>query len=140
MAESLSIEYETLVGCRETVVSEIAGDPRQMASALFQHRFISEDTKDKVDELNETKKQKARLLVGEIENKVKSYPKFYEKLLSILREVDSRYIDLVKKLQEKYTKIQSSKEAPVLELPETTNTDDNELKDFASGRSSYMIG
>ena len=104
MAE-LNIGYEALVSCHEKLVSEIAQDPEQMAVTLFQHRFIFEDTRDKINQLDRTKRYKAILLVGDIESKVKSYPEFYEKCLLILGENKLLYCDLLKSLQEEYEKI-----------------------------------
>ncbi len=101
MAE-LNIGYEALVSCHEKLVSEIAQDPKQMAVTLFQHRFIFEDTKAKINELDRTKRDKAILLVDDIESKVKWLPEFYEKFLQILSENELLYCDLVKSLQEKY--------------------------------------
>ena len=51
MAE-LNIGYEALVSCHEKLVFEIAQDPKQMAVTLFQHRFIFEDTKAIINELD----------------------------------------------------------------------------------------
>lgn len=79
MTEFIPNGYEALVRCHEKLVSEIGQDPRQMAGVLFQHKFISKDTKDKVNQLNETNDYKARLLVDDIESKVNSYSEFYQK-------------------------------------------------------------
>ncbi len=105
MAESINIGHEALVFCHEQLVSEIAGDPQQMAGVLFQHGFISKTTKDKVNELNETKEYKARLLVDDIESKIKSFPLLFEQFLAILKETEARYTDLIKALEEKYKRI-----------------------------------
>ncbi len=107
MAE-LNIGYEALVSCHEKLVSEIAQDPEQMAITLFQHRFIFEGTKAKINELDRTRRYKAILLVDDIENKVKCYPEFYEKFLFILGENNYKllYCDLLKLLQEEYEKIE----------------------------------
>ncbi len=104
MAE-LNIGYEALVSCHDKLVSEIAQDPKQMAVTLFQHRFIFEDTKAKINELDRIKRDKAILLVDDVENKVKSFPEFYEKFLLILGENELLYCDLLKSLQEEYEKI-----------------------------------
>ena len=106
MAE-LNIGYEALVSCHDKLVSEIAKDPKQMAVSLFQHRFIFEDTKAKINELDRIKRDKAILLVDDIESKVKCYPEFYEKFLLILGENELLYCDLVKSLQEEYEKIEA---------------------------------
>ncbi len=105
MAE-FNIGYEVLVSCHEKLVSEIAQDPEQMAATLFQHRvYISDDTKAKIDALDRTKRDKAILLVDDIESKVKCYPKFYVKFLFILGEL--RYCNLLKLLQEEHKKIEA---------------------------------
>ena len=101
----INIGHEALVCCHEQLVSEIAGDPRQMAGVLFQYRFISKATKDKVNELNETKEYKARLLVDDIESKIKSFPLLFEQFLAILKKTEARYTDLIKALEEKYKRI-----------------------------------
>ena len=101
MAE-LNKGYEALVSCHEKLVSEIAQDPEQMAVSLFQHRFIFEDTRDKINQLDRTKRYKAILLVADIESRVKSYPEFYETFMRILGENKLLYCDLVKSLQEEY--------------------------------------
>ena len=106
MAE-LNIGYEALVSCHEKLVSEIAQDPKQMAVTLFQHRFIFEDTKAIINELDRTKRDKAILLVDDIESKVKSYPEFYETFLFILGENKLLYCDLLKSLQEEYEIIET---------------------------------
>ncbi|XP_064398913.1 uncharacterized protein LOC135345417 [Halichondria panicea] len=103
MAE-LNKGYEALVSCHEMLVSEIAQDPKQMAVSLFQHRFILEDTKAKINELDRTRKDKAILLVDDIENKVKSHPEFYETFLLILGENELLYCDLVESLLQQYEK------------------------------------
>ncbi len=104
---AVNIGHKVLVCCHELLVSEIAGDPQKMAGMLFQHRFISEDTKDKINELDRTKTHKARMLTDDIERKVKFYPEFYENFIAILRETDLqyRYTDLVKVLEEEYRKL-----------------------------------
>ena len=76
MAHGVNLGYETLVSCHDKLVSEIASDPKQMAGLLFQDRFISEDTKDKINQLDKTKRDMARILVDDIEAKVKSYPEY----------------------------------------------------------------
>ncbi len=103
----LNIGYEALVSCHEKLVSEIAQDPKQMAVSLFQHRFIFEDTKAKINELDRTRRDKAILLVDDIESKVKCYPEFYEKFLLILGKNELLYCDLVKSLREEYEKIEA---------------------------------
>ncbi len=103
----MNIGYEALVNCHEKLVSEIAQDPEQMAVSLFQHRFIFEDTRDKINQLDRTKRYKAILLVADIESRVKSHPEFYEKFLLILGENELLYCDLVKSLQEEYERIEA---------------------------------
>ncbi len=102
MADPVNIECYTFKHCQELIVSEIAQDVREMADVLFQHGLISEDTYDKVNELNDTKKNKARLLVRDIERQVKSYPTIYEQILTIFSE---KYADLVTALQDEHKKI-----------------------------------
>ncbi len=106
MAE-LNIGYEALVSCHEKLVSEIAQDPKQMAITLFQHRFIFECTKAKINELDRTRRDMAILLVDDIESRVKSHPEFYEKFLLILGENELLYCDLVKSFQEEYERIEA---------------------------------
>ncbi len=60
------------MSCHEKLVSEIAQDPKQMAVTLFQHRFIFEDTKAKINELDRTRRDKAILLVDDPTLKAKS--------------------------------------------------------------------
>ena len=103
MAYEVNIGYEVLVNCHEKLVSEIALDPKQLAGLLFQHRFISKDTKEKVNQLNITKSDMARMLVDDLQAKVKSYPEYYETLLMILSQTKSRlFDDLLNTLQEEY--------------------------------------
>ncbi len=98
MAESINIEYHTLVRCRELIASEISDDVKRMASVLFQHQIIFKDTLERVLELNDIKSDKARWIVSEIENTVKCYPTVYKQLLTILSE--SRYAELMKRLEQ----------------------------------------
>ena len=91
------------------MISEIAGDPKQMAGALFQHHFIPKDTLERVNELNETSRDKASRLVRDIETEVNRNPTSYQQILTIFMETNSvRYTDLVTVLQEKYEKIQAN--------------------------------
>ncbi len=136
--DKLSIGYETLVSCRVTVVSEIAGDPGAMASSLFQHRFISEETKDKVSELNETKKKKARLLVDDIESKVKSFPGRYEEFLTILSNT-VRFADLVKMLGDKYKSFQDDNTPTPLKPSEPVNSTDKKDTSQTTGISGISF-
>ena len=108
MAYEVNIGYEVLVSCHDKLVSEIASDPKQMAGLLFQHRFISEDTKDKVNQLDRTKKDMARILVDDLQAKVKSYPEYYEKFLMILTENSPLYEDLLSVLQEVYKALEGT--------------------------------
>ncbi len=101
--QPINIEYHTLRTRRDLIVSEIAQDVQQIASALFQHHIISEDINDEVNELDKTKKNKARLLVSAIEKTVKRYPTVYQQFLTILSE--SRCADLVKALKDEHEKI-----------------------------------
>ena len=106
MAE-FNIGYEALVSCHKKLISEISQDPKQMAITLFQHRFIFEGTKDKINELDRTRRDMAILLVDDIESRVKSHPEFYKKFLLILGENELLYCDLVKSLQEEYERIEA---------------------------------
>ncbi len=101
--QSINIEYHTLTTRHDLIVSEIAQDVQQIASALFQHQIISEDINDEVNELDKTKKTKARLLVSEIEKTVKRYPTVFQQFLTILSEAGCA--DLVKALKDEHEKI-----------------------------------
>ena len=102
MAYEMNIGYEVLVSCHDKLVSEIALDPKQMAGLLFQYRFISVDTKDMVNQLNITRRDMARILVDDLQAKVKSYPEYFEIFLTILTENLLLYNDLLRTLQDEY--------------------------------------
>ena len=97
--------YEVLVSCNEKLVSEIAQDPHKMAGLLFQNHFISGDTNKKINELNQSKNDKARMLVMELQDKVKCFPEKYDKFIDILKEDPEWSEDLLFALQDCYQRI-----------------------------------
>ena len=100
----IAIGYEVLVSCNEKLVSEIAQDPKRMAGILFQENFISSETNEKINQLDQTKTEKARMLVRELQAKVKSFPGRYDKFIEVIGENLEWSRDLLQALQTCYTK------------------------------------
>ena len=104
--------YTVLVNCNEILVSEIAPDPHRMAGQLFQHHLISANTNEKINQLNQSNSHKARILVMELQSKVKSFPDLYIKFIDILKEDPEWSGDLLSTIQDCHKKIQERKLNP----------------------------
>ncbi|XP_064398899.1 uncharacterized protein LOC135345405 isoform X2 [Halichondria panicea] len=96
-----------LVSCNEQLVTHFASDPRGYAGVLFQNHLISEETNQEI-QLDKTNTAKARMLVLELQAKVKSFPGTYDKFITILRERNERHDDdLISALTDKYKELEA---------------------------------
>ncbi len=97
-----NVGYDVLVSCNEQLAADFASDPGGYAGVLFQNHLISEETNQEI-QLDKTNTAKARILVLELQAKVKSFPGIYDKFIAILRERNERHDDfLLSVLTDKY--------------------------------------
>ena len=103
--ENSDTAYNVLVSCGEKVVGEFSKDPKGLALSLHGVGFISNDTLDKTNSLNEISRDKARRLYTEVLGKVKYFPHRYAELVSILEQNRTLYGDLLEELDQTYRKL-----------------------------------
>ena len=94
-----NIGYNVLVHCGEKVVGDLTKDPKTLALHLHAKRFISDDTLEEVNELNETNRNKARRLYTAVLEIVRNHPQRYAEFISILEGNRTLYRDLLKELE-----------------------------------------
>ena len=82
------------MSCGEYFVRAFSKDPKGLALSLHGVGFISDDTLDKTNSLNEISRDKARRLYTEVLGKVKCFPHRYAELVSILEQNRTLYGDL----------------------------------------------
>ncbi len=103
-----NISYDILVSCNEQLVADFASDPGALAGVMFQNHLISYETNQKIIQLDKTNTDKARMLVIELQAKVKSFPGTYDKFITILRERNERHDDLLLSvLTDKYKELEA---------------------------------
>ena len=84
--------YNILVKCGGKIVGEFSKDPKGLALSLHGVGFISDDTLDKTNSLNEINRDKARRLHRAVLGKVKYFPHRYAELVSILEQNRTRMV------------------------------------------------
>ncbi len=103
-----NIGYDVLVSCNEQLVTHFASDPGGNAGVMFQNHLISEGTNQKINQLDKTNTDKARMLVVELQARVKSFPGTYDEFITILRERNERHDDLLLSvLTDKYKELEA---------------------------------
>lgn len=93
------------MSCGGKIVGEFSKDPKGLALSLHGIGFISDDTLDETNSLNEISRDKARRLYIAVLRKVKSFPRGYAELVSILEENRTLYGDLLEELAETYRRL-----------------------------------
>ena len=107
-----NIGYNVLVSCNQQLVADFASDPGGNAGVMFQNRLISDETNQKIIQLHKTNTDKARMLVIELQAKVKSFPGTYDEFIAILRERNERHDDLLLSvLTDKYKELEAVDQA-----------------------------
>lgn len=94
--------YNVLIQCGEKIIEELMKDPKTLAIQLHAKQFISDDTLEETNELNETSRNKARRLYTAILGTVKQHPQRYADFISILEKYRSLYKDLLEELDMAY--------------------------------------
>ena len=79
-----------MVAGGEKIVEALSRDPKGLAQALFGKGLISNAVLDEMNELNETKTDKARRLYSAVIKVVKEYPRQYDYFIQIFKERPSR--------------------------------------------------
>ncbi len=103
-----NIGYDVLVSCNEQLVADFASDPGGLAGVMFQNHLISDETNQKIIQLDKTNTDKARMLVVVLQAKVKSFPGTYDKFITILQERNERHDDeLLSVLTDKYKELEA---------------------------------
>ncbi len=103
-----NVGYNVLVSCNEQLVTHFAFDLKRNAGVLFQNHLISDEMNQKMNQLIATNTDKARMIVLELQAKVKSFPGTYDKFITMLRERNERYDDLLLSvLTDKYKELET---------------------------------
>ncbi len=103
-----NIGYNVLVSCNEQLVADFASDPEGNAGVMFQNHLISVQTNQKINQLDKINTDKARMLVVELQAKVKSFPGTYDEFIKVLRERNERHDDLLfSVLTDKYKELEA---------------------------------
>ena len=106
MAEFLSVEYRALVKNTHKMISEISGDPLNVASRLIEKDLVASGSLGSMNSLAKEKALKASELVEQVNNKVSTFPEKFEVFIEILNELPWLR-DLAKLLQDERVKIKA---------------------------------
>ena len=103
-----NIGYDVSVSCNEQLVAGLASDPGGYAGVLFQNQLISKETNQKIVQLDKTNTDKARMIVVELQERIKSFQGTYDEFITILRERNERHDDeLLSVLTDKYKELEA---------------------------------
>lgn len=85
--EPKSAEYNTVLSCRNGLVTAFLDDLFRISAALLANEIISEETHEKMTQLpSTTPRDKTTILVDNICETIKTKPKMYFELVHILEE------------------------------------------------------
>lgn len=95
--------YSTLVACSKAIIASLSMEPPAIAISLHQKGFISDDIRDEIIEVQTTtRSEKARKLFTAVLKVIEHHPNRYVDFVSILKENQLLYGDLLSTLEEKY--------------------------------------
>ena len=94
-----------MVACGDKIVEGLSREPKELALSLHTKGIIADDTLQETNELNETKRGKARRLYTAVLDVVKTYPRRFEDFVAVLQTNQLLHIDLLKELEETYKRI-----------------------------------
>ena len=97
--------YETMVACGDKIVEGLSREPKELALSLHSKGIIADDMFQETNELNETKREKARRLYTAVLDVVKTYPRRFEDFVAVFQTNQLLHIDLLKELEETYKRI-----------------------------------
>lgn len=97
--------HDTMVACGDKIVEGLSREPKELALSLHAKGIIADDTFQETNELNETKREKARRLYTAALEVVKTYPHRFADFVAVFQKNQLLYFDLLKALEETYKRI-----------------------------------